>query len=103
MLLLFKAIWPFVSEMFFGGKSIKEVVLANKLISFLLVCLGLSLFLNYVSFAKIYELAVANMKEAKPAVSTPASSAAHPAVPPSAPASRSHEDEVRDKLQNIFK
>lgn len=108
MSLLIKALWPFISEMFFGGKSIKDVILANKLISFLVLLLGLSFFLNYVALGKIYDIALARQKEGNKIEATAQPSADKASAPTAAPnnqgaASKTREDEVRDKLNNIFK
>lgn len=53
-----KFIWPFIAEMFFAGKSLRQIVTENKLAIVLIVFLVFSLFLNYVSFSKIYEIAI---------------------------------------------
>lgn len=46
-------IWPFISEMFFAGKSFKVILKEHWFIAILLVFLALSLFINYVSLSKI--------------------------------------------------
>lgn len=63
--------WPFIREMFFGGKKVKDIVLDNKLSTFLLMLLVTSIFLNVVTLGKIYEIAVASRK-----VNVPPSAAA---------------------------
>lgn len=57
------SLWPFVREMFFAGKSFKEVVMANKLVCCLLFVLAVSIAINYMSLGKIYDIAVARREE----------------------------------------
>ena len=110
MIDLLKAIWPFVSEMFFAGKSLKEVILANKFLSFLIVVLALSLSLNYFSLGKIYDLALARREEnAKQGTSKPPLGK-NPVIEPLPPASAAsaasapdREKEIRDKLKDVFR
>lgn len=54
-----KFLWPFIAEMFFAGKTIKQIIIENKFAVFLTIFLISSLFLNYISFSKIYEIAIA--------------------------------------------
>lgn len=54
-----KVLWPFIAEMFFAGKSLKQIVMENKMVISLLTLLILSVLLNYFSFSKIYEIAIA--------------------------------------------
>lgn len=111
MLDLLKAIWPFVSEMFFAGKSLKEVVLANKFLTFLIVLLAMSLSLNYFSLGKIYDLALARREEnskqgtSKPPLGkTPVLEPLPPASSASSPTSdQEREEQLRKKLKDIFK
>lgn len=70
MLDFIKAIWPFLSEIFFGGKSIKEVISANKFTTFLIAVLMISLSLNWMALGKIYDIAVARREETKQGVKT---------------------------------
>lgn len=108
---LIKAIWPFVSEMFFAGKSLKEVILANKLLSALILVLTLSLMLNYFSLGKIYDMAAKRREETvkqgtnKPPVVKPSNSS-EPLLPASAassPDSISSQEENRKKLKDVFR
>lgn len=108
MIDLLKAIWPFVSEMFFAGKSLKEVVAANKFLTFLVVLLGLSLSLNYFSVGKIYDLAIARREEnSKQGTSKPPlgkqSTPGEPARPASAASAPDREQEIKNKLKDVFK
>jgi len=109
---LIKAIWPFVSEMFFAGKSLKEVVLSNKLLSALILMLTLSLLLNYFSLGKIYDMASKRREESikqgtvvKPTPGKPAR-AEQPVMSSSAasaPDSISNQEENHKKLKDVFK
>lgn len=108
MIDLIKAVWPFVSEMFFAGKSLKEVILANKLLSVLIVVLGLSLSLNYFSLGKIYDLAIARREEnSKQGASKPPlgkqDTPGEPHPPASAASASSREQEIKDRLKDVFK
>ncbi len=108
MIDLLKAVWPFVSEMFFAGKSLKEVILANKFLTFLLVVLGLSLSLNYFSLGKIYDLAISRREEnSKQGASKPPlgkqNTPGEPYPPASAASAPTREQELKDKLKDIFK
>lgn len=51
------AIWPFVREMFFEGKTTKQIAKENKLTIVLLAILFLSLSVNWISFRKFMEIA----------------------------------------------
>lgn len=108
-------LWPFVAEMFFAGKSFKQIVLENKLIAFLLLLLIGSILLNYLSFSKIYEIALARREDDGPhevrrnkAPEKPV--ATQPLPPKPSPASSATEDEshqdpherVRQRLQEIY-
>lgn len=53
------ALWPFIREMFFAGKSVKQVILENKMLVFLISMLVFSVTLNFVSFGKLIDIAVA--------------------------------------------
>lgn len=53
------ALWPFIREMFFAGKSVKQVILENKMLVFLICMLVFSVTLNFVSFGKLIDIAVA--------------------------------------------
>lgn len=57
------ALWPFLREMFFNGKSFLQVVRENKLVTTLFLALCTSLALNYVSFRKIHEVVVSRRDE----------------------------------------
>jgi hypothetical protein len=111
-----KFIWPFIAEMFFAGRSIKQIIIENKFALFLIIFLASSLFLNYISFSKIYEIAIARRendvqkkvldnkaKKDKPTVEEP--------YPPNSPAPSSstpsgtmdpHET-VRQRLERIYR
>lgn len=53
------SLWPFFKEMFFEGKSVREVMMKNKLVAVLVLALFGSIALNYISFSKIFEIAMA--------------------------------------------
>jgi hypothetical protein len=109
-------VWPFIAEMFFAGKSIKQIIVENKFAVFLTIFLVSSLFLNYVSFSKIYEIAIARRendvqkkvldnkaKKDKPAVEEP-----YPPSPSSPSSSMPAEtvyphETVRQRLERIYK
>lgn len=59
------SIWPFVREMFFAGKSAKQIAQENKGTVVLLVALGLSLALNWVSIRKFMEIAAIREQAAR--------------------------------------
>ena len=114
MLELVKAIWPFVSEMFFHGKSMKDVILANKMLSFILLLLLASVSLNYMALGKIYDIAVSRREEnakqgaGKPTLGTPHQVTEPPnaASAASSPTSNNQDDELakrRELLKNTFK
>ncbi len=117
MIDLVKALWPFLSEIFFGGKSIKEVVLKNKLTTFLLVVACASIFLNWTLLGKFYDIAVARREErAKEVATKPVQEKPHAPgdlIPPSqassAPVGASSPDKIREdelrrqRLKDIFK
>jgi hypothetical protein len=58
-------LWPFVRELFFAGKSVKEIILGNKMVVFLLAVLLLSITLNWITIGKIMEIAVARRDDAE--------------------------------------
>ena len=49
-------IWPFISEMFFGGKEIKKLASENKFATVVLALLLISTSVNYLTISKIYRL-----------------------------------------------
>ena len=111
---LIKAIWPFISEMFFEGKSLKDVVRTNKRMTFLLVILSLSLTLNYFSVGKLWNQAVEKQKNRTPQtapadkpllpLAPPASGASVPANPGSGPETEQQRQErLRKRLQDLYK
>ena len=53
-------IWPFISEMFFAGKSFKILLKENWGKAIVTVFLLFSMFLNYVAFVKIYKITSGN-------------------------------------------
>ena len=63
LLKAFRFLWPFITEMFFAGKTFKQIVVENKFVSLLIVLLMGSVTLNYLSFSKIYEIAIARREE----------------------------------------
>lgn len=74
--------WPFISEVFFEGKSFKEVVQQNKivfvLLTSLLTLLVISLVLNYYSMTALHKIVNKDKeKEKAEAVAPPASSSAY--------------------------
>lgn len=103
------AIFPFVREMFFPGKTTKEVVKENKLAVALAILLACSAFLNYYMVKRVYEIAMERKSEH---AEQPASKASDPvALPASAPASaasavddpdKKTQDETRDRLNALF-
>lgn len=107
-----KFIWPFIAEMFFAGKTFKQLVVENKFVTFLIVLLMGSVVLNYFSFSKIYEIAVARREEdngsevrnQKPR-DNPVPTLPHPPKDKSSTAgndtSHAHED-VRQRLHEIY-
>ena len=52
------ALWPFLREMFFNGKSFLQVVRENKFVTALILALCTSLGMNYVAFTKIHEIII---------------------------------------------
>lgn len=46
-------LWPFLSEVFFDNKSFKEIIKNNKLLTFLIFLLAISIFINYLALSKI--------------------------------------------------
>lgn len=114
-MLVFKfimAIFPFVREMLFPGKSTKEVVKENKLATALAVLLTCSVWLNYYMVKRVYEIAMERKSEhaaqvaAKASEPAPTASAiAASAVAPAASAddtSKKDQDELRERLNGIF-
>lgn len=112
---LLKAIWPFVSEMFFEGKSLKDVIRANKRMTFLLILLALSITLNYFSVGKLWDQAVEKQKSKAPPVAkptdkpllplgNPASGASSPANPGSGPETEQQRQErLKKRLEDLYK
>lgn len=111
---ILKALWPFVSEMFFGGKSLKDVVRTNKMMSFVLVALALSLMLNYFSVGKLWDIAVDKQKNKVPQTAqpsdkpllppTPASAASEPVNPgPGQETEAERQARLRKRLEDLYK
>ena len=110
-----KFVWPFITEMFFASKSLKQIIMDNKLAIVLLVFLVSSLFLNYLSFSKIYEIAVARRENDiqkkvlknkaqndKPVAEEPPPPNSLPAASEPAEIINPH-DNLRKRLENIYK
>jgi hypothetical protein len=95
------ALWPFIKEMFFAGKSVKQVVMENKLLTFVLFMLAFSVILNFLSFGKLIDIAVTR-SDTQP----PVDSIARP--PPKPPAKAASEvkqktqDEIDKQLEEIY-
>lgn len=49
-------IWPFISEIFFESKPLKQIIKENKFVFALMVLLFLSLLLNYSSMTTIHKI-----------------------------------------------
>ena len=111
----FMTIWPFIKEMFFADKSLKQIILENKFVVLLLAILFVSILLNYLSFSKIYQLAVARREDDGSVHAHQDKSRENPiptlpkkpnknASSPDAAAShlRDHHDYVRDRLDQIY-
>lgn len=49
-------IWPFISEIFFESKPLKQIIKENKFVFALLIVLSLSLLLNYSSMTTIHKI-----------------------------------------------
>lgn len=49
-------LWPFISEMFFGGKPFKTIVKDNKFTTTVIVVLLFSLILNYLVLSKLFRI-----------------------------------------------
>ncbi len=108
--IVFKALrflWPFIAEMFFAGKSLKQIVMENKLVVFLLTLLFCSIFLNYLSISKIYEIAIARREE-EPYVVRKNQSSDKPEPTEPYPPKKSggnapdHRTEVQNRLKEIY-
>jgi hypothetical protein len=97
-----KALWPFLSEMFFEDKSLMDVVRANKLVVFMLMVLCLSLTINYFSVSKIFEIASSRREEREGAPPTPTvgKDSEKSAAPPDKAASQPT-DQYEDTLQRL--
>ena len=99
------SIWPFIKEMFFAGKTTKEIVLENKLAVLLLMLLAVSVLLNYVTLGKIYEIAVNRRPEAKPPVTAPAPTSSAPAAQAAASEAEAHTlriERTKKRLREIY-
>lgn len=99
------SIWPFIKEMFFAGKTTKEIILQNKLAAVLLLLLLLSALLNYVTLGKIYEIAVNRRPDPKPPVSAPANPASAPVQSSTASEAEAHAqrlERTRQRLREIY-
>lgn len=110
-MLVFKfimAIFPFVREMLFPGKSTKEIVKENKLAVALAIMLGLSGSFNYYMVKRVYEIAMERKsdhaaREAAKASEPAASAASAPALAASpADDTKKAQDDLRDRLTDIF-
>ena len=63
-------LWPFISEIFFGGKSFKQIIKDHKVVFVLMLIIVVQLFWNYMSTMAIHRLisnekAPSVVKEAK--------------------------------------
>lgn len=98
--------WPFIKEMFFAGKTTKEIVLQNKLAVLLLMLLAVSVLLNYVTLGKIYEIAVGRRStEPSAPITAPATPASAVPAPPVASAPESQAERIertRQRLREIY-
>lgn len=97
-----KALWPFLSEMFFADKSLMDVVRANKMLVAMLTVLCLSLTVNFFSISKIFEIASSRREEREGSPPTPTvgkdseKSGAPPQKPPA-----EQTDQYEDTLRRL--
>jgi hypothetical protein len=105
---ILSTLWPFVKEMFFAGKSVKDIILDNKMMVTLLVALALSIALNWITIGKIMEIAVARREDAespqnskRPEPPTPVPGPPDPTA--SAPSSSDVYQDTRKALDDIYK
>jgi len=106
-------LWPFIREMFFAGKSLKQVLVENKFVVCLIVILVGSMLLNYLSFSKLYEIALArreddgptevhrNKPPEKPVATQPLPPASTPSSAKGKKTQVPHEN-VRHQLEEIY-
>lgn len=89
---------PFIKEMFFDGQDLKQLMMKNKLVAVLIIALISSIFINYVSISKIFQIAVHQniITVTKPAA--PASAAASAA---SHKNSASHNESI-ERLRKLY-
>ena len=104
---------PFIREMFIAGKSLKQVVVENKFVVCLIVILVGSMLLNYLSFSKLYEIALArreddgpteahrNKPQEKPVATQPLPPASTPSSAKGKKTQEPHEN-VRRQLEEIY-
>jgi hypothetical protein len=59
-------IWPFISEMFFAGKSFKTILRERWGLALLLSFLALSMSINYIGALKIHKITSATTKPVEP-------------------------------------
>jgi|KBSMisStandDraft_5_1062788.scaffolds.fasta_scaffold1752640_2 hypothetical protein len=111
-MLLFRfvaAIFPFVREMLFPGKSTKEILMENKLAVALAAMLACSVYLNYFMVKRVYEIAQERKAEhvhhadgrasdAAAAASAGIAAASAPVTPASDPA----QDDLAQRLNALF-
>ncbi len=117
------SIWPFIREVFFAGKTNKQIVLENKLAIFLAIILSFSIFTNILLLGRIYEIVLEKRKTQQiqnpPVVTEPIV----PVVPPNLPAEKPNNkpnntapntpqkppppddgyDEIRKRLGDIYR
>lgn len=111
-----KFLWPFIAEMFFAGKSAKQIVLENKFAFFLVLLLALSFTVNYVTMSKIYEIAMIRSRDNDPNQNKSGSKgptdkpvATEPYPPPPKPVDPTGASDfdphhhVRDRLEKIYR
>lgn len=86
------SIWPFVREMFFAGKTAKQIAKENKGSVVLMFALGLSLALNWVSIRKFMEIAAIREQAARQERDNRAPQQQEPPKPPKTPQEQEPED-----------
>lgn len=112
-MLLFRfvaAIFPFVREMLFPGKTTKEILMENKLAVALAAMLACSVYLNSFMIKRVYQIAQERKTEhaqhAEGKASEPASGAASGVITVSPPASAAsapdNQDDLANRLNTLF-
>lgn len=87
-------LWPFISEIFFDGKTLKQIIRTNKLIFVLFSLLVVSMFMTYTSMTTIHKIITKDT-----AISLPA----NPADKKASDNSFSKElSDVEDRLNSIY-